>query len=72
MMIAWNFETNNLLATLYNCIFLTYYFVCFTLLNVNYLCYYGSIHGWGTQKINKNFKDFLKLIFTNNIYMKQI
>jgi len=31
----------------------------------------GSIHGWGTKKRKKELKDFLELIFTNNIYMKQ-
>jgi hypothetical protein len=32
----------------------------------------GSIHGWGTQKyIYIWLKEFLKLLFTNNIYMKQ-
>jgi len=71
MMIVWKFENENLLATLYNCIFLISYFVCFNLLNVNYLCYYGSIHGWGTKKRKKTFKDFLRLVFTNIIYMKQ-
>ncbi len=31
----------------------------------------GSIHDWGTKKGKKDFKDFLKLLFTHNIYMKQ-
>jgi hypothetical protein len=29
------------------------------------------IHGWGTKKGEKGLKDFIKLFFTNNIYMKQ-
>ncbi len=29
-----------------------------------------SIHGWDIKKGEKRFKDFLKLLFTNNIYMK--
>jgi hypothetical protein len=32
---------------------------------------WGSIHSRGTKKRKKQLKDFLKLIFTNNIYMKQ-
>jgi hypothetical protein len=31
---------------------------------------HGSIHNWGTKN-EKRFKDFLELIFQNNIYMKQ-
>jgi hypothetical protein len=37
---SWNFENNNMLATIYNCIFVTYYFVCFALLNVDCVSYY--------------------------------
>jgi hypothetical protein len=33
---------------------------------------YGFIHSWGTKKGKKEFKEFLDLLFTNNIYMKQI
>jgi hypothetical protein len=32
---------------------------------------YGSIHRWGTKKGKKGLKDFLELLFTNNICMKQ-
>jgi hypothetical protein len=31
-----------------------------------------SIHGWGTKNGKKKLKDFLELVFTNNINMKQI
>jgi hypothetical protein len=31
------------------------------------------VHSWlGYQKKEKKLKDFLELLFTNNIYMKQI
>jgi len=43
----------------------------------NYLCLVcidqmlvGSIDNWGTKKGKKD-KDFLELLFTHNIYMKQ-
>jgi hypothetical protein len=31
-----------------------------------------SIHDWGTKKMKNDSKTFVGLLFTNNIYLKQI